>query len=189
MQEVGFEVTSELHHKTTGLSTELFLDYCYNEQPWQGVTKQELADKILHIAHDWIPERSGLMPGVVELLEVLKEQNIRMAVASASPMEIIEAVLTKRGIKHYFELWHSATLEVHSKPHPAVYTSAINLLKESPDACIAFEDSWPGVQAAKAAGTITIAVPSAQQRYQERFKLADYIIGSLHDFKALPIIL
>lgn len=188
MKEVGFDVTPEIHQNTTGLSVNLFLDYCYDLQPWKDQSKKELANKILHIAHDWIPEKSEAMPGAKELIKSLNSKDIIMAVASASPMGIIEDVLKKLEIIEYFECWHSAELEAFSKPHPAVYSSTINKLHLSPKECMAFEDSVPGVQSAYASGALTIAVPSAFGYPDKQFDIAHHKIKSLVDFQALNLI-
>ncbi len=188
MKKVNFDVTPELHQNTTGLSVSLFLDYCYDIQPWENISKEELAHDILHIAHEWIPDRSEAMPGAKDLIRWLSEKQIRMAVASASPMSMIEDVLKKQGIIDYFETWHSATLEAHSKPHPAVYSSTILKLGLAPQQCLAFEDSWPGVQSASASGAVTVAVPASFGYDDTRFDLAAYKIRSLSDFQSLNLL-
>ena len=48
---------------------------------------------------------------------------------------------------------------LHSKPHPAAYLRAMELLKVTPSDCVAIEDSPPGVASASAAGAATIGVP------------------------------
>lgn len=188
MRKVGIEVTPELHQKTTGLSVDLFLNYCYDLQPWDSISKVELGDEILHIAHELIPEKAELMPGVLNLIKWFAQNEIRMAVASASPMTMIEDVLRKQGIIDYFECWHSATLETHSKPHPAVYSSTIEILNLQPHECFAFEDSLPGVQSAKSAGAFTIAVPASFDYQNNQFDIADYKIQSLNEFQSLNLI-
>ena len=47
----------------------------------------------------------------------------------------------------------------HGKPHPEPYLAAVRLLGVDLGACIAIEDSPPGVASAVAAGVPTIAVP------------------------------
>jgi beta-phosphoglucomutase-like phosphatase (HAD superfamily) len=47
----------------------------------------------------------------------------------------------------------------HSKPHPAAYLRAAQLLGVDPGDCVAIEDSPPGVGSAVAAGAATIGVP------------------------------
>jgi beta-phosphoglucomutase-like phosphatase (HAD superfamily) len=47
----------------------------------------------------------------------------------------------------------------HSKPHPAAYLRATELLGVDPANCVAIEDSPPGVASAVAAGAATIGVP------------------------------
>ena len=44
-----------------------------------------------------------MKPGVVELLEYLKQHAVRMAVASSAPMELIKSNLRLAGIADYFD--------------------------------------------------------------------------------------
>jgi sugar-phosphatase len=97
-------------------------------------------------------------------------------------MRLIQLVVEKFAIGSYFSVLHSAEHEVVGKPDPAVYQTTMSLLGADPHRCVAFEDSSSGVQAAKAAGAMVIAVPASEDALDSKFALADVILTSLKDF-------
>ncbi|GAB2789891.1 hexitol phosphatase HxpB [Rhabdobacter roseus] len=182
MQRVGVTLTDDLCRQTVGLSTKLFLDFCYAQQPWEGDHHHALENDILALGRQLIVDTVVPMPGALELVRYLHGAGYRLAVASASDRPLIEAVLRKLGLVGYFETWHSAELEAHGKPHPAVYLSTARLLGLAPHQCLALEDSHTGLRAAQAAGMLTVAVPAPYEYDDPKFDLAHFKMKSLADF-------
>ncbi len=187
MQKVNFQLTHDLKLQTTGLSIKLFLEFCYRIQPWNTPSRDELEHEILTIATRNIIAHAQPMPGALALVKSLHDQKLKLAVASASPMELIEAVLRRLEIVDCFETWHSGELEQHTKPHPAVYITTAAKLGIPPHECIAFEDSFTGLRSAHAAKMITICVPNAEVYDDPKFDLAHYKIRSLEEFNILSV--
>ncbi|HEV7380810.1 MAG TPA: hexitol phosphatase HxpB [Dyadobacter sp.] len=182
MQKVNFNLTHALKLQTTGLSIKLFLEFCYKIQPWNTPTFEELEREILEHAHKNILANAVAMPGAIDLIKKLKAQGSRLAVASASHMELIEGVLKRLEIIEYFEVWHSGELEEFTKPHPAVYLTTAAKLGLKPEECITFEDSHAGLRSAHAAGMVTISVPAMEVYDHPKFDLAHYKIPSLNHY-------
>ena len=61
-------------------------------------------------------------------------------------------MLDRAGIRQYFQTVVDGHQVTHPKPHPEVYLKAAELLAVEPRNCIVFEDSYTGVEAARAAG-------------------------------------
>jgi HAD superfamily hydrolase (TIGR01509 family) len=122
------------------------------------------------------------MPGAIALIKELKSQGLKLAVASASHMELIEGVLRRLEIIDYFDTWHSGELEEFTKPHPAVYLTTAVKLGVLPEECIAFEDSHAGLRSAHAAGMVTISVPAMEVFDDRKFDMAHYKIKSLEQY-------
>ncbi len=101
------------------------------------------------------------MPGLTDLLELLNEKNIPMAVASSSELEIIEIILFRIGIKKYFRTLVSGSMVERSKPEPDIFLRAVQILKVDPKNCWVIEDSFNGVKAAKTAGMFCVAYSGA----------------------------
>ena len=99
-----------------------------------------------------------VMPGALELLKDLYENNIPTALVSASPRVLVDSVL-KSVPTHTFSFSLSADDVTNSKPDPEAYLKAADNLKVSIENCLILEDSPTGVKAATSSGAFTIAVP------------------------------
>jgi beta-phosphoglucomutase len=113
-------------------------------------------------------EKIDPMPGLVDLLEILKAKKIPMAVASSSDTETIRLILEKSGLRKYFQHAVSSSQVGKSKPEPDVFLHAAKLLGVAPENCVVFEDSENGIKAAKAAGMFCIAYSGASSGDQDR---------------------
>jgi sugar-phosphatase len=122
------------------------------------------------------------MPGVRDAIDCLSIAGYELAVASSSPLQLIQTAMDTFGLTERFSVLHSAEAEKEGKPHPAVYNSAMSRLDAEPQNCIAFEDSVIGVRSAKDAGAWVIAVPDASDIERPEFAMADLVLPSLTDF-------
>jgi HAD superfamily hydrolase (TIGR01509 family) len=113
----------------------------------------------------------------------LHQRGFRLAVASSSAPEFIDAVLERLELADRVEVVESAFPLRHAKPHPEVYLNAIARLGVPVERCLAVEDSWTGVQSALRAGLRTIwvtdqAVPELEEQV-ERLWNGDPALGAL----------
>ncbi|WP_240163820.1 HAD-IA family hydrolase [Spirosoma taeanense] len=183
--QVGLNLTDEECKRTTGLPIPAVVDYWYVRHPWPerpGQTKGEIADAITAGAHDLIGRFAEPMPGAIAVLEFFGQQGIPAAIASASPMSLIELVVRRLNIGAYLTLWHSATLEARNKPAPDVYIGTARKLGVATADCLAFEDSGTGLLSAHSAGMHTVAVPADFEYDDPKFDLATFKIPSLTAF-------
>ena len=104
-----------------------------------------------------------------------------MAVASSSPYRELIALLEHNGLRDHFVQVVGGDMVHRKKPAPDIYRKAVSLLGMVPSACIAFEDSQSGVEAAKSAGLAAVAVPHAMSLDHD-FSSADMVLDSLADF-------
>lgn len=179
---VGVPLTRELCRETTGLRLDSVVRFWLERYPWQGASPQVIEARILEAVTNLIVERGQPMPGVKRAVDLLKAAQYELAVASSSPMTLIQTSLETFGMSDYFSLLHSAEAESEGKPHPGVYLSTMSRLGVSPGNCIAFEDSAIGVRAAKRAGAQVFAVPDPAHASDPGFTEADVVLSSLTDF-------
>jgi HAD superfamily hydrolase (TIGR01509 family) len=179
---VGLEMDDEMCKRTTGLPTDAVVRYWYEKYPWQNRSLEEVGAEIIQGAYDQIGKHAGPMPGVPGILDLFQQQGIPMAIASASPMHLIEAVIDRLNIRSYFTLWHSATLEKRNKPHPDVYLGTARKLGIEPRFCLAFEDSGNGLKSAHAADMLTVAIPADYEFDDPKFDIATLKISSIAEF-------
>ena len=123
-------------------------------------------------------------PGLDELLAYLKGEGIPMAVASSSPIAMIENNLRAAGVQGYFDHVVSGQFVEHSKPAPDIFLEAARRLGGDPAKTLVLEDSFAGVRAGHAGGFVTVMVPDQMQPTDEIGNLAHRVCKSLHEVRA-----
>jgi len=126
-----------------------------------------------------------LFEGVLDVLKNLHNKGIPAALASSSSREVIETVIQKFGITHYFQVIVSGSDVKHSKPHPEIFLLAAKKLNVSPTDCIVVEDSTNGVQAAKHAGMYCVGFKPTGNHHE--LLDASTIIKSFGEFDGISI--
>jgi HAD superfamily hydrolase (TIGR01509 family) len=99
------------------------------------------------------------MPGARELLAEVTSAGVPTALVSSSYRTVMDAVLDAVG-SQWFATTISADDVARTKPHADPYLAAAAALGLDPTRCVALEDSATGAAAARAAGCVTVAVPS-----------------------------
>jgi HAD superfamily hydrolase (TIGR01509 family) len=118
------------------------------------------------------------MPGLIELLDDIDRRGLRKAIASSGLRRYVMAVLKTTGLTDRFAVIVTGDDVINGKPAPDVFLQAAEALHVDPHNCLVLEDAPAGVQAAKAAGMMCIAVPNAHT-HQLDLSLADEILPSL----------
>ena len=98
------------------------------------------------------------MPGAIELVRELQSHGVKTALVSASPRNIVDAVLDNLG-HDLFPFSISSDDVVNTKPHPDGYLKAAAISQSEINNCLIFEDSLTGMKAATSSGAFLIAVP------------------------------
>jgi HAD superfamily hydrolase (TIGR01509 family) len=98
------------------------------------------------------------MPGAVKLVRELQSHGVKTALVSASPRNIVDAVLDNLG-HDLFPFSISSDDVVNTKPDPEAYLKAADMSGTNISNCLVFEDSITGMSAAIASGAYLIAVP------------------------------
>lgn len=134
---------------------------------------------------EWLNKdgRKAANPGIIEAIEKLVCNDMRLAVASSSPLNEIHRILGGLDILDRFHVFASGEEVARSKPAPDVFLLALERLGVEAGEAIVIEDSSPGVQAAKDAGIYCIAVPSIYTQGSD-FSRADMILQGTDDLPA-----
>jgi len=133
-----------------------------------------------------IPQKVKPQPGAQELIEYVVAQDIPCAIASSSPMSIIDATIGAAGWDSAFTQRFSADDDAKGKPAPDVYIRAATSLGYDPVNCLALEDSPTGARAAVGAGMTCFAVPDRTHSSPEKFDgITPHRFESLHEVLAL----
>lgn len=97
-----------------------------------------------------------LLPGVLVVLNTLKEKNIKIAIASAS--KNAKDVLYRLGIEEYLDTVCDGYSVENSKPAPDLFLYAAKQLREQPKNCVVVEDAAAGIKAGISAGMLTVGI-------------------------------
>lgn len=140
---------------------------------------EEIIDERVVILTGIYEEELEVVKELIPLLNQLQDLDYKLAVASSSPLRVINFVLDMFSLHQYFPVVVSGECTDDGKPHPAIYLHTAKKLEIDPSECVAIEDSINGVKSAKAAGMHCIAVPD-KRLTQDQFKIADLIVPSLN---------
>lgn len=126
-------------------------------------------------------------PGSKELLEYLKEQNIKMAAATSSPREHVEKALSRNGLIGFIDRIFTTGEVGVSKHSSDIYNLVADFLGTKPEETLVFEDSLYALKTAKNAGYVSIGVyDSKGESDQTGLKnTADIYLKDLKDFANL----
>src|SRR5690606_32116870 len=149
--------------------------------PWEGAAARDVANEILDDIIASARQHGRVLPGVVQSLNMLREHDFKIGLASSSPLRMIEELVSHFGLTDYFDCIVSADAVAFGKPHPGVFLYAAEQLNAAPHQCLVFEDSMNGVIAAKSARMKVIAVPDRLHYDDPRFLLADMKLSSLEE--------
>jgi beta-phosphoglucomutase len=116
-----------------------------------GAAKERLYREMIRPALN-----ESLVPGVREFLVRHRGEPIGMA-TNAEP-ENVGFLVEEAGLRPYFRVLVDGHQVTNPKPHPDIYLRAAELLVVTPGDCVVFEDSLPGIEAARAAGMAVVGL-------------------------------
>jgi len=112
-----------------------------------------------------------MKPGVKELLDFLRENNVKVALASSTREKTVVAQLRDADILGYFSQIVCGDMVSRSKPEPDIFIKAAELLGVIPEETFIIEDSYNGIRAAFAAKAKPIMVPDLIEPDEEISRL------------------
>lgn len=113
-----------------------------------------------------------ILPGVVKVLEYLKNNNQAIALGSAS--KNARPILEKTNIMHFFDAIVDGNDVSNAKPDPEVFLQAARKLGIINENAIVFEDSVAGIQAANSAKMISIGIGDSSVLYEAKYNFKDF---------------
>ena len=175
---LGFELSKTQNELLKGVSREESLNKVLN---WGGISidrleKNKYLEEKNQLYKGFINNLNhmDILPGVNKLINFARNNNIPIALGSAS--KNAHRILEKLGIKNKFKVIIDGNLTSKSKPHPEVFLRGAEILGINPKNIIVFEDSIAGIEAANKAKMISIAVCA-----KRKIKNATFNFNSLDD--------
>jgi len=159
-QDMGFEFTVEHNERLKGVSRMASLDILLEIG---GISLPvEERQRLAAIKNEWYVNYISkmtpdeILPGVMLFLELLKHNQIRIALGTAS--KNAGMILKQIGLEKIFDSIIDGNLVTRAKPDPEVFLKAAAGLGLSPAQCVVFEDAIAGVEAAHRGGMHCIGV-------------------------------
>jgi len=186
-QSLGITIPTAVRKNFTGLANNLMWAYIKKEfHLHQSIAT--LMDNALRIKMDELMQLPQFTPitGITELLHTLKENKIKLAIASSSQPQFIFTMLEKANLTGWFDVFISGDQVLQGKPAPDIFLEAAKQLRIAPSECIVIEDSTNGVKAAVAANMKCIGFQNPNSGEQD-LTPADLIITDFSklDFETL----
>jgi len=182
--ELGVDLTLEDNEKLKGVSRGRSLDIILE---LGGISlgeleKERLANKKNTWFVDYIERMAPeeIFPGVKSLMRGIREQGIKLALASSS--KNAKTVVQLLHIRDEFDAIVDGTMITHTKPHPEIFLMAAQMLGVDPANCVVFEDAEAGIEAAIAAGMKCVGVGSPVL-----LKDANRIVSATSDFRVAEL--
>lgn len=167
MDSNGYDYDFEIYKKTVGRRTAETRKF-YEELYGGEFDYQRLRSEANVFFRDDI-ETNGvpLKKGLVNILEYLKNHNMKIALATSTSSTTAMGLLEKANVKQYFDRFVCGNMVKNGKPHPEVFLTAAKELCLKPESCIALEDSINGIKSAYNAGMKPLMVPDLLEPNEE----------------------
>ena len=148
-------------------------------------TVKEIMDGIDAMMETFYRQTAPLKPGAAEFLRALAQNGVKMAVATATDRYLIEAALTRCGVRAYFLDMFTCTSVGKSKNEPDIYRAAREALGTKKEDTWVFEDAYHAAKTAADDGFPVAALFDASEDEQDALKkTAKLYLRSFED--ALP---
>lgn len=175
-QELNIEFTLEHNELLKGVSRVRSLDIILElgnvEASQEDKNKWLVQKNEEYLTYLVDMDQSELLPGVLPVLEFLKQNNQPIALGSAS--KNARPILEKTGILHYFDAVVDGNDVTNAKPDPEVFLIAAQLLQIPAHDAIVFEDSVAGVQAANIAKMTSIGIGDKKTLFEAQHVFANF---------------
>ena len=171
MGNPDFKPDDEVNKK---VRTMIYVDaMTYFKEYYQlAVSTEEFVEFASDGVIDFYENTATVKEGAVALLGYLKENGIKLCLASATAMPWVMHTLKYHGLLQYFDFVLSCADIGVGKEHPDIYIKASELLCLPAGEICVFEDSYVAMETAKAAGFRTAGVYDKYAPGQERLVAA-----------------
>jgi HAD superfamily hydrolase (TIGR01509 family) len=114
---------------------------------------------------------------------IAANERMQTAIVSSSHRKSIEETIRRMNISQYIHFYVGAEDCVEHKPAPDGFLKAAELMQVLPSECLVFEDSIPGLQAARNAGMQVVAVTQGRSNMDKHVALSDMTIADFSELE------
>ena len=181
LRSLGKEPHEDLKETFMTLTLEEAAEY-YREHYGVSLSVKEIVDGVNAMVEQTYRTKVTLNPGIAEYLAWLKENGVRMCVATVTDRYLVEKTLERLGVRHYFSEIFTCAEVGFGKDKPIIYQKALEHLGTEKRDTYVFEDLPFALNTAKTDGFPTVGVYDRHEAHQDELKgLADYYIFDFTD--------
>ncbi len=161
LRNYGFSLNEEQKIKYIhGINAKDTFEYLFKRKMRAEEVDRLTEEKEVFYRQMCLDEGMEFAPGAEALIRFLKENNVEIAIATASAKNNVEFFIEHFGLLRYFKRDHIIfnNGRLRGKPHPDLFAKAIEAIGTKPARTTIFEDSLAGLEAAKRAGAGNIVV-------------------------------
>lgn len=177
--DLGCTLSKNDFQRTVGLRIDEVINYWNKDQNLGVSDEKSVEDDIINRMIELVRENPIPLTGVIETLEYLSNNKLKIGLATSSPNHLLQAVLEGLKIDHFFDVAHSAEFEKFGKPHPAVYIETAKKLNVDSNKCLVIEDSLNGIISGMSAKMKVVCIPEKTHLKEPRLKVADFMFEDM----------
>ncbi|WP_207737618.1 HAD family phosphatase [Clostridium sp. D43t1_170807_H7] len=182
-EKYGYKMTKEIYASVLGTGREnvkkVFLSNFGSDLPIDDM----YIEKDENLAKE-IEKGVPLKPGVCEILEYLKENNFKIALATSALSERAFKQLKQANIESFFHDIVCRDEVRETKPNPDIFLKAADKLSIRPEQCIVIEDSSAGIEAAFNAGMLPFHVVDLKKADEKILSSAYKSFNNLNEIRS-----
>jgi len=181
LRTLGKKPHEDLKETFMTLTLEEAAEY-YREHYGVTLSVREIVDGVNAMVEGIYRTKVTLKLGIEEYLRWLKENGVKMCVATVTDRYLVEETLQRLGIRRFFSEIFTCAEVGFGKDKPIIYRKALEHLGTAKEETYVFEDSLFALKTAKADGFPTVGVYDRhEERQNELQNLADYYIRDFAD--------
>ena len=165
LRSIGYQPKENLNETFKNMSLHQAARYYQTEY---GVTRSidQIMDGVNAMLERYYRFEVPLKPGVAELLERLRQDGVKLCIATATDRHLVEAALDRCGVLSCFGEIFTCNEVGHGKDEPDIFEAALRFLGTRREETLVFDDALYAVRTAKEAGFPVAAVYDSHERSQ-----------------------
>ena len=160
---LGIKARSDLKERLDALSLPEGALYMQTEYKL-SVTIEEILEGVNQVVKDFYFKEAVLKPGVCDLIQKLKKNQVRLIIATATDAEMAKAALVRNGVWKDFDGMITCEEAGAGKTSPKVFELAREHLQTKKEETWVFEDSLYAVKTASKSGFPVCSIYDAYSR-------------------------
>jgi beta-phosphoglucomutase family hydrolase len=184
LKQYNVQISDEEYNQFIGISATKMWDFLKEKYSLPYTTVELIAIEKQAKYNVLASTDLKIIDGIVALLQMLKDKEYSIAIASSSMRKNIELIITKTNLKSYFDFVVSGEDVQNGKPAPDIFLKAMQHFNKQPEDCIVLEDARNGVLAAKAANMFCVGFQNIHSGNQDLSK-SNVIVHAIDEVNAI----